>query len=512
MSNPVPAQVGAPVGLRYNRGAVPTIKRFMASDAFIRGLMGPVGGGKSSGCLWDLVQRGVRQAPGPDGVRRSRWVVVRNTYGMLKDTTIATVHQWFPPRMYGKWLATDHRYIINSMMAPGDDRPAEIELLFRALDHPDHVRNLLSLEVTGGWVNEAREIPWSIIEVLQSRVGRYPAMRDGGATWSGLIMDTNPPDIDSEWFKFFEQTDHSEAVEALVAAAPSLAPAIKQHGFSAIFKQPSGTSPEAENGPNLLPGYYQRISVGKSPDWIKVYVRGEYGFVIDGQPVFPEYEDSFHCAPFANQTTIRGLPIYRGWDWGLTPACVFTQMLPSGQWFIADELVATGMGADRFTDEVIAHSNQFFPGCEFVDYGDPAGEQRAQTDERTCFEICHSKGIAIEAAEQAPMIRTESVRKPLRTIVGKAKPGFALHPRCSVLRRAMAGGYQYRKMKTGGGDRFTEKPDKNRFSHVADALCYVASRLFGPALRFQGAEEDAEVARFNSRLAQDRTRSLTTGY
>ena len=67
------------------------------------------------------------------------------------------------------------------------------EVLFRALDRPADVKKLLSLELTGAWVNEAREVPKAIIDGLQGRVGRYPSMREGGCTWSGLMMDTNPP-------------------------------------------------------------------------------------------------------------------------------------------------------------------------------------------------------------------------------------------------------------------------------------------------------------------------------
>ena len=512
----VPAQPSAVNGaaLKYDRSAVPTIRAFMQSDAFIRGLMGPIGGGKSSGCVWDLIQRGVRQAPGPDGVRRTRFAVIRNSYRQLADTTIRTVHEWFPPHVFGEWRPSDHRYTIKALRAADNEPPAEIELLFRALDRPDQVGNLLSLELTGAWVNEAREVPWPLIEMVLSRLDRYPAKRNGGASWTGLTLDTNPPDIDSDWYRFFEATDHAEAVAELAEKMPS----ILKTGYAALFKQPSGLSADAENLANLPAGYYERNAIGKSPDWIKVYLKGEYGFIIDGRPVFPEYSDRFHCEQ-PNETkdgrglrTVPGVPIYRGWDFGLTPACVFTQLLPTGQWFIADELVADSLGIDRFSEQVIAHSNQYFPGCPFVDYGDPAGMQRAQTDERTCFEILHAKGIAIEAAEQSISIRLESVRKPLGAIVDGARPQFVIHPRCQVLRRGLVGGYQFRRLQVSG-ERYTEKPDKNRYSHVADALCYVASRLFGPTLRYQpGERENANDAAFRSRMVNDRSRSLVTGY
>ena len=40
----------------YSYASVPTIKRFSQSRAFIRGLMGPFGSGKSSGCVIELVK------------------------------------------------------------------------------------------------------------------------------------------------------------------------------------------------------------------------------------------------------------------------------------------------------------------------------------------------------------------------------------------------------------------------------------------------------------------------
>jgi hypothetical protein len=38
---------------QYSYASVPTVKRFSQSKAFIRGLMGPFGSGKTSGCVMD---------------------------------------------------------------------------------------------------------------------------------------------------------------------------------------------------------------------------------------------------------------------------------------------------------------------------------------------------------------------------------------------------------------------------------------------------------------------------
>ena len=54
-----------------------------------------------------------------------------------------------------------------------------MEVIFLALDDPKDVRKLLSLELTGAWVNECRELPKAVIDGLTHRVGRYPTQNDG---------------------------------------------------------------------------------------------------------------------------------------------------------------------------------------------------------------------------------------------------------------------------------------------------------------------------------------------
>lgn len=463
----------------YSYKNAPTLLKFADCNAFMRAIVGPIGSGKSSACVAEIMKRAAEQKPGPDGVRRTRWVVIRQTYPQLRDTTIKTFMQWVKPEHFGEYKASDNTYLINAI--PN----TEIEVLFRALDRPDHISNLLSMELTGGWVNESKDVAWPVIDALQGRVGRYPAKRDGGPSWFGVFSDTNPADVDSKFYKFWEQTKHP----------PS---------FAQIFKQPSGLSKQAENLHNLPDDYYKTISQGKDPEWIKVFVHGEYGFVMDGQLVFHEYHDSVHCAEVKH---ISYAPIYRGWDFGLTPCVVLAQQLPSGQLIVFDELVSESMGIDQFSEEVISHCSQHYQDMEWIDVGDPAGEQRAQTDERTCFNILHSKGIQIEGGLNSVAIRLESVRKPL-TRLTLGKPGFQLHPRCKVLRKGFLGGYHYRRLQTSV-EKYTSVPDKNMYSHPHDSLQYLCSRIFGGGLTtysppgFESPRDD----RF-----QDHTRSDLTGY
>ncbi|MBF0342771.1 MAG: hypothetical protein HQL06_00935, partial [Nitrospirae bacterium] len=254
-------------GFNYSYRSVPTLLDFSENNSFIRAIVGPFGSGKSSACVLEIFQRAFAQAPGKDGIRRSRWAVIRNTYPQLKDTTIKTFHQWFPPECCGKYNISTHDYTIQI----GD---VYTEVLFRALDRPDQVSNLLSLELTGAWVNEFKEIPFAVFEAIQGRVDRYPAKKDGGCTWSGIIMDSNPPDMDSRYYQYFEETCPNNA---------------------RLFKQPSGLSPQAENLDNLSENYYTNLASGKSQDFIDVYVHGKYGYVKEGKGVYDgSWNDDMH--------------------------------------------------------------------------------------------------------------------------------------------------------------------------------------------------------------------------
>ena len=57
----------------------PTLARFHESDAFFRSIRGPIGSGKTTACIAEIIKRAHEQRPGPDGRRRTRWAAIRNT-------------------------------------------------------------------------------------------------------------------------------------------------------------------------------------------------------------------------------------------------------------------------------------------------------------------------------------------------------------------------------------------------------------------------------------------------
>lgn len=440
----------APIKIAYQ--ASPTGKKFHASDRFVRAVIGPIGSGKSVMCIIELMRRAQEQAPNPHGIRKTRWAIIRNTYAELRDTTFQTFMDWFPEQFVDV-LKQEFKVTVDSPMPDGTRMHAEF--IFRALDRPDDIKKLLSLELTGAFINEAREIPKAVLDMLQGRVGRYPNKRDGGATWFGVLLDTNPPDSDHWWYRLFEEScpDNFEQ-----------------------FKQPSGVSPEAENIENLPPNYYPNMMQGKDQEWIQVYVHGEYGFLSDGKPIFHEYNDSTHADSGYEYSPDPKLPIYIGIDFGLTPAAVFGQIETSGRVVVFDEIVAHDMGAKTFAGEIKRLINHKYNTSDFdlMIYADPAGEARAQTDETTPFQILAAEGVsAIPAHTNDFTIRREAVASLLTKLDFTGKPAFILTSESKILRKALGGGYKYKRMAVSGSERYQDKPDKNKYSHVADALQYM---------------------------------------
>jgi hypothetical protein len=452
-----------------------TTWRFLQDDSFFRGLLGPVGSGKSYACAAEVLLRAAKQPPSPlDNTRYSRFVVVRNSYPELRTTTLKTWTDLFPENRWGplRWSPPITHHL---QLPPRDGVPGlDCEVIFLALDKPKDVRKLLSLELTGAWINEARELPLAVVQGLTHRVGRYPTKANGGAPWRGIWADTNPMDDDHWWYRlaekepiggrykwtFFKQPAGMVQVEA---DAPDAVP-----GAGRWWQ----VNPKAENINNLAPGYYEQQLGGKDLDWISCYVAGQYVFVKEGRPVWPEYDDVTMVSDSIEVD--RSASVHVGLDFGLTPAAVFGQRTAAGAWHILHELVTEDMGLERFAQHLLYELNTRFSGCKPEVWGDPAGGARDQIFEVTSFDHLRSLGLhAQPTASNDFQVRRESAAAPMQRLVN-GKPGLLVHQDCRRLRKSLAGGYHFKRVGISGGtDRFRDAPHKDQHSHVGDAFGYL---------------------------------------
>jgi hypothetical protein len=468
-------------GLNLDFSKSPAVYEFLKSNAFVRGMMGPVGSGKSYACAAEVMIRAVQQKPSPiDGIRYSRFVIVRNSYPELKTTTIKTWLDMFPEATFGPMLFTPP--ITHHIRLPSRDGAAGIdcEVIFLALDQPKDVRKLLSLELTGAWVNEARELPKAVIDGLTHRVGRYPTKRDGGASWHGIWMDTNPMDDDHWWHKLAEKEKMSGAyawkffkqpggvIEVAKEDLPEN-PEANDHLFSAgkWWK----LNPKAENVHNLPVGYYQQMLLGKNLDWIRCYAEGKYTYVQEGRPVWPEYDDNIMSGDVSYDPNT---PIQVGLDFGLTPAAVIGQRLPNGRWIILDEIVTQDMGLERFGTMLLSELNSKFPKSQIMLWGDPAGMARDAIYEVTAFDYLRTLGLRAQPTPSNDFkVRREAGAAPMQRLIS-GKPGIIISTDCKMIRKSLSGGYHFKRVAVGAGhERFKDAPNKNEHSHVGDAFAYL---------------------------------------
>lgn len=438
-----------PFSVRYDPGPV-TLEFLKDKEYRASLLIGPFGTGKTTAAAFKkimLQSQWIRADK--KGQRRSRFAVVRNTYPQLRDTTVRSYLDWFPPGEFGgRYWEADKR----ALYRIGD---REVEILFRALDDENDVRNLLSLELSGAHVDEAREVRHSIFKGILGRVGRYPSIKDydgGNPFLSSIQVDltSNYPNRDHWLYRDF--------VSNPVA------------GYK-MFEQGQG-----ENKHNLPPNYYENLELDYAdrPDLLKTLVRGEWGITYIGKLVYPEFRKSLHMSsrPLvldSDKTVIRG------WDnTGLHPGCVITQVNSTGQWLIKAEFWQEDVGIMDFGEMVQTWCNENIHGGKFRDIGDPAGKNR-DSNKMSPKDYLKKIGIRIEDGIQTFKARREAVAGRLTKLIN-GEPAILVDPSCTLVLDGFEGGYCYKEI--GNSGIYKNEPEKNKYADVHDALQYPATRLF----------------------------------
>ena len=470
---------------------------FFVSDKFIALILGPVGSTKTSAGIMKIAYHASLMHACRDGIRRSRAVWVRNTREMLWDTSIPDFLKWFPDGVAGVMMKTDRKFLLKFA-------DVECEVLFRGLDDANDVRRLLSLQASFAIFDEFREINPDVFSTMQGRLGRYPdkmmlppepgihnggCIKEDGSSNAHVWGMSNPPDADTFWEQYYNDPPAN----------------------AAVFTQPSGTSEEADWLQYLPDGYYENLMTSNDKDWVDVYVHAKFGKSLAGKPVFRSFDSRYHVAKepikplspllMQAQQALEGIdgssayPLIIGMDFGLTPACTINQQDARGRFLTLGELTSEGMGILRFCREKLRpYLTNTFPGYPVIIIGDPAGTQRAQTDEKSVFDILKAEGFTvIPAKTNSIQARLAAVEALLSGQVDTG-PRHLIDPSCKKLITALRSGYRYKVKKTGD---IEDKPDKNFYSHIADAhqyACLHVDQTFGGNRYNKGGRRDVRVA------------------
>lgn len=438
-----------PKGERYvelNYDPAPTIEQFHASEAMIRSLVGPAGSGKSTGMVWEICYFIPQMLFTKYGIKKTRWLVLRNTNDQLWTTTIKTLFEWFDPTYFGKFHKQDKIYTITAF------KPIEVEILFRSCDRPEDVNKFRSLELTGYGIDESSEVHHSIKNILRQRIGRYPRASEwprDPETGNPIVRkfgieSTNPPDIESP-----DYTEFYGSAEQRLEDAEG-------------FWQKAG-----ENQHNLDQNYYtdMRRLYANDPEWIDRYIEGKPGVGKVGKDVYSSFSHNYHVAKESIVWPGKNFTIYRGWDnTGNCPACVVCFMPTAGVVHILREFWDDRSGIVDFAERVNRQCNALFPDAKYIDWGDPAGEFKftnAKGGLTSNAQLMREVGIDVRPSVQDWEPRRESVDTLLRQ-QSKGVPSLLLDPSCNRLIQGFMGGYGYKEVQNGV---FSDKPLKNRFSH-----------------------------------------------
>lgn len=452
----------------------PTVEKFILDDHLIRVIVGPLGSGKSLGCIMEILRRSSEQAP-HNGVRYTRWALIRNTLQQLRQTILADVREHLGPLM--TYYATDSTMQFRLKLPDGTMMHSDWMLL--PLDTKEDVQRLLSLQLTGAWINEVREVPIDIVRPLLGRTGRYPSKANGGCTWRGIIADTNPWGTDSPYH------------ERLV---------LNPHKNWKLFHQPSGVGPDAENTENLPADYYDALMDDHDSEFVSVHVQSEWGTSNAGQAVFRR---SFHAPSHAremgaNANTNPHRPLMIGMDFGRTPCAVICQVDLFGRLIIYQEIVTEDMGLHQMVTEKLKPALMVppFVGRRVFVVGDPAGTHKNEINDETPFSVLKSHGfLAYPASTNDPDRRIHAVEKLLLAHPA-GEPGLQINrAQCPTLVHALGNKYRYRKKRDG---QLEDRPEKlHPWSDIADALQYAA---LGANMNLTGRVIARDSARIGPKL------------
>lgn len=437
----------------------------MLSESIMRVIIGPLGSGKSMGALMELFRRACEQEPDEQGIRPTRMVLVRNSAAQLRETTLADAQQYLP---FAHWKVTDAT--LQFRMPLPDGTFVHSDWIFLPLERPEDTRKLLSLNLTGGFIEECREIRYDVVAALMGRVGRFPMRARVDPTWQGILCASNPWSEGSDWH------------ENLVIDKPDAWD---------LFQQPGGLEVDAENVKNLPDGYYDRLMEGHSQSWINVHVHGKFGDDPSGQTVFRGSFDASYHVVHDDLIANPQRPVIVGVDFGRTGAAIIGQESMIGQLLCIKELLSDDVGLEGFVElHLLPYLREHFWKNRIFLVGDPAGAQRSQLSEESAFMVLKRYGLdAVPAPTNAIPERLRAVEKRFLESRGRHPAILIDSGGCPQLVKALLYGYRY-KRKTSGD--LSPLPDKNEASHPVDALQYLC---LGVNSNYVGRRINLEISR-----------------
>lgn len=502
----------------------PVLSAYHKAWPFMSVIRGPMGSGKTKGSIAGKIFDRIHDMPvDRNGVRRSRWVSVRNTQDDHKRVTIPDWEEVFDEGSFGQIRRSSpliHR--VRSECESGF--PVEAEMHFIALDKPGAERLLRGFQGTGCHFGELKELRHLIVDITLGRMGRYPARNDmperpsphhweGGDPHSWWYHDyTQPATVPGHpekgqqryWFGGFGDTNAWDDEHWLERMEHEKKPSnwifFTQPG--GVIEDPPGAgkfipNPMAENLANLDPGYYTTKVESTDVRVARVEYANQIGQKLGGQLVHPGYRADTHKR---HVDYIPGLPVYMGNDYGRTPAAALFQIVSGGYQFF-DELCTEGMSADQFRPELAAYVKGKY-GAEvgtILGGGDPAGAHAHETSSLSAIQYMNQGTdfyvIPSPIPNQDMFSRRKALSGPLHRLRTDGLPAVMISgENCPHLCRGLGSKFYFRKMAISSDELYTAQPVKNFWSHICEAA-ENGLATFGEGATLGYTEDDRDKGR-----------------
>lgn len=459
--------------IRRLRSPGPVADAFLRSRAFICGIIGPVGSGKTLSALQKILRAGALQGAQMDahGIlrRRARYGVIRESYPNIEANILPS---WFNlvPEEEGKfnWRAP-YVHEFSKVLRRDKQTGAPVEILdmaveFRAIGDKTVEEITRGWEVNGVAVDEFDLQPPELISFLSGRVGRFSNLAPELVVDPQIICSLNMPFIDNHAYGLLIEHNLGDLDPE---KSPELVAALNGRPLLECFVQPGGREPDAENIHNLPGasvenpeggrGYYaiQAAANKHRPGYVDRMIDNKPVPMQFGQPVNPQFNYGAHVRKLEFDPRRK---LILALDQGLFAAGVALQRTPMNQLRTLRECVfmredgkaLEKIGPTAFGRALKAMLSQNFPDVrpDWVRVVcDPAAFNAGdRLDNEIDWVRAVEKALGLKvhkAKSNSPALRNGAIWKAM-----DERDGYAVDPSCKHLIRGHLGGYHYRKAET----------------------------------------------------------------
>lgn len=430
---------------------LPSQREFVYSHERRVWFTGPIGSAKTTALVAAVIMPALLY-PG------SRWFVARKHYWTLEETTLkkfkAALARLGPGAILEEQTGPPYRI----WLAPAVKGAAPSEIVFYSLDNVDKIK---SMEFTGIAIDEAHEVDENMATELDGRLRHALPSQEGTADRGPFFFrfTSNPPSRSHWLHKKFCQEEDCDPI-----------PWGKK-----IQSKPK------ENAANLPAGYYETVAQGMTPQQKTRLIDGECGPDMQGKPVFPEFNPTFHVGQIA---VIKNLPIIRGWDFGRRrPACVWAQLTPEGWLNRLACVLGDNISLQAFIVRVKNRSAMQFPTHtpeSYVDFVDPHGTQKRDVTEETSISVMQKAGLKPRWKDTEISTGLELMGNGLNTLIKGRPRSMFDRVNCNLLIEGYSGGYVYPERSNAAN---ANKPKADGiYEHVMDADRYIEIGVDGGLL------------------------------